>query len=118
MRSLLLAYLFAVVATSESNLASNSMRGGSSIFSNSKSFTTASSTSDKKFNRERRGSYDPSDLEILPPPDQYNMGVTGPGSKTNHYAKLQEYVNQNKIALFVRISDRTSLDLIDTDKFA
>ena len=42
-----------------------------------------------------------------------NMGITD-----SHQEKLQAWVNKYNVALFVRVSDLTSVNLIDTDKFA
>jgi hypothetical protein len=52
-------------------------------------------------------------LDPLPALSDYNMGVT-----KEHYQKLQKFVNENNVALFVRISDKTSLRLIQDGNFA
>lgn len=52
-------------------------------------------------------------LDPLPKPDDFNMGVT-----KEHYQKLQKFANDNVVALFVRISDKTSLRLIKDGNFA
>ncbi len=49
----------------------------------------------------------------LPVPDEFNMGVT-----KEHYAKLQSFANRNNVALFIRISDKSSLRLVQDGAFA
>ena len=52
-------------------------------------------------------------LDALPAINDHNMGVT-----MAHYQTLQQFANEKMVALFIRISDKTSLRLIQDGNFA